>query len=76
MYVEVVEPKLFESLLDSNKIVLDFFDVLESTEVFLLAKFGVVIVDEYDCMPVVRGERLTHDWVGFFYYNVRQESGL
>ena len=37
MDVEVIEPKLFESFLDSKKIFLDFFDVLESTEVFLLA---------------------------------------
>ena len=38
MNVEVIEPKILESIFNNNKIFLDFFDVRESTEVFLLTK--------------------------------------
>ena len=38
MNIELIEPKLLESFLDSNEIFLDFFDVRETTEVFFLTK--------------------------------------
>ena len=63
MNVELIEPKISESIPNNLAVFLYFFDVLESLEVFLLAKQGVIIIADYHSMPLFRFEVVR--WFGF-----------